>query len=950
MAGLYLFVWSGLVQYQLFVISIGNKGLLSRHTASNINHTYRSHGSQYKNGNYQYCNRVSVNKKWNSSSDSSKAVTHKQRQEDASRNNLPKSSTHLVYKPGLKNSDTSHIVKPKSDLAEQSLKASTSSCDSITNGIPLHQRMVIKPKPIRDQLQSSSRVVLKPNGMSDIEVTAQVNLKISGEGSPQPASSSSSSDKTPPRHQVGDSRMVVRSSKKDESNKNRVQHKRTCYLASAGMHKIISGNVGSSPLKRMAVQSTGSLSEIDAKHSRSSSPYRVVKHPESGQYIEPSLNTNTLNQCLSTGIEHAKPETIERTVIAPALGCLDDLCQVTADKFFRASPVKSKYSWNIGSTGTSLPQHCSSEIKGPQQSVCIRKSRYKLTRKSVGPKFIGHNESSITPVLCHEKGKISKRDLVAITQHSVMTSTPVISVDKSGYAPKGASSWQTSPTKWTKPEKINTSKYRWRRKLSNFRSSVNSPISSKPTVIGLNSRYKLIRKAIRISHRKSTKLNTSLNNKYKLRKSASNLCSPRVSLSGSCRKNAEWTRKYSLKRNTADYHQIDHDTSLSCRTLVHNLSHNKFKFINASFKGMLRGYKRRYAASRGKTKIDRRSSQRNGAIFLSPDCHQSTKMVQYSPAVRKSRFVLNHKTSLNPRTAKIIMNRSNRSTRTELVKDVASRVLQKSIYTAHLAKFKKTGKDNKKIYCLYYNRFGKCHRGNQCRYIHDPARIAICTRFLRGRCDVSNCPFSHHVSKEKMPVCQYFIKGVCNRDNCPYLHSNVAKDAKICDDFIQGYCTLGDQCKKKHILVCPDYKKHGSCAQGTKCKLRHIKWNAVNRKCRDSLTVTLGNRSLRKPTASALLNEKQNQVDFNYEILDFVGQNSNNRVTQVDDVISEEDLDDIELPLGERKLPSYIPLLDLTLDSANSSLISGDVDTDYVSSILSRLSLTDEEAPLWSNW
>jgi len=49
----------------------------------------------------------------------------------------------------------------------------------------------------------------------------------------------------------------------------------------------------------------------------------------------------------------------------------------------------------------------------------------------------------------------------------------------------------------------------------------------------------------------------------------------------------------------SDYHQIDHDTSLSCRTLVHNLSHNKFKFINASFKGMLRGYKRRYAASRG---------------------------------------------------------------------------------------------------------------------------------------------------------------------------------------------------------------------------------------------------------------------------------------------------------------------------------------------------------------
>ena len=38
----------------------------------------------------------------------------------------------------------------------------------------------------------------------------------------------------------------------------------------------------------------------------------------------------------------------------------------------------------------------------------------------------------------------------------------------------------------------------------------------------------------------------------------------------------------------------------------------------------------------------------------------------------------------------------------------------------------------------------------------------------------------------------------------------------------------------------------------------------------------------------------------------------------------EEDFDDVELPLGERKLPSYIPL-DLTVDSVNTSQLSGKV-------------------------
>ena len=30
--------------------------------------------------------------------------------------------------------------------------------------------------------------------------------------------------------------------------------------------------------------------------------------------------------------------------------------------------------------------------------------------------------------------------------------------------------------------------------------------------------------------------------------------------------------------------------------------------------------------------------------------------------------------------------------------------------------------------CIYFNRFGKCHRGDQCPFIHDRSRIAVCTQ------------------------------------------------------------------------------------------------------------------------------------------------------------------------------------------------------------------------------
>ncbi|XP_067323104.1 zinc finger CCCH domain-containing protein 3 [Anolis sagrei] len=152
---------------------------------------------------------------------------------------------------------------------------------------------------------------------------------------------------------------------------------------------------------------------------------------------------------------------------------------------------------------------------------------------------------------------------------------------------------------------------------------------------------------------------------------------------------------------------------------------------------------------------------------------------------------------------------------------IASRAVQRSLAIIRQAKQKK---EKKKEYCMYYNRFGKCNRGENCPYIHDPEKIAVCTRFLRGTCKKTDgsCPFSHKVSKDKMPVCSYFLKGICNNSDCPYSHVYVSRKAEVCPDFLKGYCPLGEKCKKKHTLVCPDFSKHGICPRGSRCKLQHL--------------------------------------------------------------------------------------------------------------------------------
>ena len=47
-----------------------------------------------------------------------------------------------------------------------------------------------------------------------------------------------------------------------------------------------------------------------------------------------------------------------------------------------------------------------------------------------------------------------------------------------------------------------------------------------------------------------------------------------------------------------------------------------------------------------------------------------------------------------------------------------------SITTLSLYKLNNSNKQ----YCLFYNRFGRCSRGESCKLIHDPKRIALCPR------------------------------------------------------------------------------------------------------------------------------------------------------------------------------------------------------------------------------
>lgn len=101
--------------------------------------------------------------------------------------------------------------------------------------------------------------------------------------------------------------------------------------------------------------------------------------------------------------------------------------------------------------------------------------------------------------------------------------------------------------------------------------------------------------------------------------------------------------------------------------------------------------------------------------------------------------------------------------------------------------------------CLFFNRYGKCRLGDKCNFQHDKAKIAICRKFLLGKCTDNNCLLDHHIDPNKMPDCKFFQqKGACNSNDCFYRHIKFNDSTERCQEFALGYCALGVECKLIH--------------------------------------------------------------------------------------------------------------------------------------------------------
>ncbi|CAL5041789.1 unnamed protein product [Urochloa decumbens] len=154
----------------------------------------------------------------------------------------------------------------------------------------------------------------------------------------------------------------------------------------------------------------------------------------------------------------------------------------------------------------------------------------------------------------------------------------------------------------------------------------------------------------------------------------------------------------------------------------------------------------------------------------------------------------------------------------KVIRMLASEKVRWSLHTV------RTRLAKKQQYCQFFTRFGECKKsGGKCPYIHDRAKVAICTKFLKGLCSNTTCKLTHKVVPERMPDCSYFLRGLCTNTACPYRHVNVNSKAPVCEDFLKGYCADGDECHKKHSYVCPVFEATGECPQESRCKLHHPK-------------------------------------------------------------------------------------------------------------------------------
>ncbi|KAJ0026405.1 hypothetical protein Pint_08088 [Pistacia integerrima] len=238
---------------------------------------------------------------------------------------------------------------------------------------------------------------------------------------------------------------------------------------------------------------------------------------------------------------------------------------------------------------------------------------------------------------------------------------------------------------------------------------------------------------------------------------------------------------------------------------------------------------------------------------------------------------------------------------------LASEKVRWSLHTARLRLARK------RKYCQFFTRFGKCNKEDgKCPYIHDPSKIAVCTKFLNGLCSNSYCKLTHKVIPERMPDCSYFLQGLCSNKDCPYRHVHVNPKASTCEGFLKGYCADGNECRKKHSYVCPTFEATGSCPLGLKCKLHHPKSRSKGKKFRRSREQKnnrgryFGSVSIEdsKPRKTMYSMQDKGDICFEGKFADYINLNVNDEEAgETNDTMSEQttfnDVNDSDLLLDD---------------------------------------------------
>uniref|UniRef100_A0A5B7B742 C3H1-type domain-containing protein n=1 Tax=Davidia involucrata TaxID=16924 RepID=A0A5B7B742_DAVIN len=250
---------------------------------------------------------------------------------------------------------------------------------------------------------------------------------------------------------------------------------------------------------------------------------------------------------------------------------------------------------------------------------------------------------------------------------------------------------------------------------------------------------------------------------------------------------------------------------------------------------------------------------------------------------------------------------------------LASEKVRWSLHTARLRLARK------RQYCQFFTRFGKCNKDDgKCPYIHDPSKIAVCTKFLNASCSNLNCKLTHKVIPERMQDCSYFLQGLCSNESCPYRHVNVSPNASICEGFLRGYCADGNECRKKHSYVCPIFEATGICPQGSKCKLHHPKNRTKWKKRKPSREQNaqgryFGSRHIDIAVRGTAVSEKQSAKDdddifcqegrftdyFNLDVSDEETGETND-LTRGQTTLCDDDPTDVQVDLDELIKPIYL--------------------------------------------